>query len=501
MAPRLSRPGVVVAIFALLVSACGGSTTITSPPSPSAAAPSVAPSEAAVASQPASVAPATVPPGGPIQIRWFCCLGGGDDQLTTFNKVISDFNASHPNIKLILDHVAYSGARDAFATRLASGNPPDVVGPLGVGGANAFAGQWLDLAPYIQKNNIDLSGFDPGVVNLYKSGGEGQLGIPFAVYPSELYYQPDMFDAAGLQPPPASYGTQYQMPDNSMVDWSYDTLRQVAMQLTVDKAGKNATDPAFNPKQIVQYGFEPQRDDLRTMGAQFFAAGKFLSDDGKTVQIPDAWAAAWKWVYQGMWTDHFILTGPAYNSQTFNGGGYAFNSGHVAMQENFLWNVCCVTDAGGNWNLAALPSYNGTVSAPINADTFRITKGSKHPDEAFDVLNYLVLGPAHTDLLHSISGFPALKSEQGDYFTELQQQKNDKGKLIYPPNVNWDVVTQAIPFADIDPNSENTMPNYNKSLDILAKYLTRWTSTAGLNMDTEFNNLKQELQTTWNAAS
>jgi len=501
MAPRLSRPGVVVAIFALLVSACGGSTTITSPPSPSAAAPSVAPSEAAVASQPASVAPATVPPGGPIQIRWFCCLGGGDDQLTTFNKVISDFNASHPNIKLILDHVAYSGARDAFATRLASGNPPDVVGPLGVGGANAFAGQWLDLAPYIQKNNIDLSGFDPGVVNLYKSGGEGQLGIPFAVYPSELYYQPDMFDAAGLQPPPASYGTQYQMPDNSMVDWSYDTLRQVAMQLTVDKAGKNATDPAFNSKQIVQYGFEPQRDDLRTMGAQFFAAGKFLSDDGKTVQIPDAWAAAWKWVYQGMWTDHFILTGPAYNSQTFNGGGYAFNSGHVAMQENFLWNVCCVTDAGGNWNLAALPSYNGTVSAPINADTFRITKGSKHPDEAFDVLNYLVLGPAHTDLLHSISGFPALKSEQGDYFTQLQQQKNDKGKLIYPPNVNWDVVTQAIPFADIDPNSENTMPNYNKSLDILAKYLTRWTSTAGLNMDTEFNNLKQELQTTWNAAS
>jgi len=45
------------------------------------------------------------------------------------------------------------------------------------------------------------------------------------------------------------------------------------------------------------------------------------------------------------------------------------------------------------------------------------------------------------------------------------------------------------------------MPNYNKSLDILAKYLTRWTSTPGLNMDTEFTNLKQELQTTWDAGS
>jgi multiple sugar transport system substrate-binding protein len=504
MAPRLSRTGTVLAIFAILVTACGGSTTITSPPSAAASvAPSVAPSEAAVASlPPASVAPATVPPGGPVTIRWFCCLGGGDDpsQQKAFKQVIADFNASHPNIKVVFDYTAYAGARDAFATRIASGNPPDVVGPLGVGGANAFEGQWLDLAPYIQKYNIDLSGFDPGVVNLYKAGGQGQLGIPFAIYPSELYYQPDMFDAAGLQPPPASYGQQYPMPDGSMVDWSYDTVRKIAMQLTVDKAGKNATDPAFNPKSIVQYGFEPQRDDLRTMGAAFFSAGKFLSDDGKTAQIPDAWAAAWKWIYNGIWTDHFILTGPAYNSQTFNGGGYAFNSGHVAMQENFLWNVCCVTDAGGNWNLAALPSYNGKVTAPMNADTFRITKGSKHPDEAFTFLQYLVLGPAHTTLLNSISGFPALKAEQADFFNQLQQQKDDKGKLIYPPGVNWDVATQAIQYADIDPNSENTMPNYNKSLDILAKYLTRWTSTAGLNMDTEFNNLRQEIQTTWDAA-
>ncbi len=498
MPARPFRPGVLLAAFAVLATACGGSTAtpLTSPSSvPSAAPPSVAASD-----QP-STGPATVPPGGPVEIRWFCCLGGGDDpsQQKAFKQVIADFNASHPNIKVVFDYTAYSGARDAFATRIAGGNPPDVVGPLGVGGANAFEGQWLDLSPYIAKNSIDLSGFDQGVINLYKSGGQGQLGIPFAVYPSELYYQPDMFDAAGLQPPPPSYGQQYQMADGSMVDWSYDTIRTVAMKLTVDKAGKNAADPAFNPKQIVQYGFEPQRDDLRTMGAAYFAAGKFLADDGKAAQIPDAWAAAWKWVYQGMWTDHFILTGPAYNSQTFNGGGYAFNSGHVAMQENFLWNVCCVTDAGGNWNLAALPSYNGQMTAPMNADTFRITKGSKHPDEAFTFLQYLVLGDAHTKLLNSISGFPALKSEQADFFSQLEQQKNDKGKLIYPPDVNWDVVTQAIQYADINPNSENAMPNYNKSLDILAKYLTRWTSTPGLNMDTELGNLKQELQTTWNA--
>lgn len=496
---RLVRWTVLLAIASLAFGACGGSAATT--------APTTAASESASAAAPASASAAPVTPaptaaGAPVTIKWFCCLGGGDDPSTlkVFDQVVKDFNGSHPNINLVFDHVAYEGARDAFATELASGNGPDVVGPLGVGGANAFEGQWLDLAPYITKNNIDLSAYDQSAVDLYKSGGGAQYGLPFAIYPSELYYQPDMFDEASLSYPPATYGEQYKMPDGSMVDWNYDTVRQVAMKLTVDKNNKDATQAGFDPNHIVQYGFEPQRDDLRTMGAAYFAAGKFLADDGKTVQIPDAWKAAWKWVYDGMWKDHFIETAAVYNSDAFNAGGYTFNSGKVAMQENFLWDVCCITDAGGNWNLAALPSYNGQVTAPLNADTFRITKSTKHPDEAFAVLQYFVLGDARTKLLTSISGFPALRSDQATYFQQLEQQKDDKGKNVYPPNVNWQVVTDAIQYADVNPNSENYMPNYNKSLDTLAKYLTRWTSTPGLNLDAEFTKLQAELQSVWNSA-
>ena len=493
MRTPLTRLAALVAVAALAFGACGGGAA-----SPSAAA--TASPSATTAAVPSPSAPETVPPGGPVTVKWFCCLGGGDDPSTlkTFAKVIAAFNTAHPSIKLVLDHVAYTGARDAFATRLASGSPPDIVGPLGVGGANAFPGQWLDLQPYIEKNKIDLTGIDPTLLSLYK-GNEGTLGIPFAIYPSELYYQPDMFDASDLEYPPAKYGDQYKL-NGSMVDWNYDTVRQIAMKLTIDKANKNASQAGFDWHKIVQAGFEPQRDDLRTMGAAFFGAGKLLSDDGKTVQIPDAWKAAWKWIYDGMWKDHFILTGPQYNSQGFNGGGYAFNSGKVAMQENFLWNLCCIPDAGKNWNLAALPSYNGKVTVPLNADSFRITRKSAHPEQAFTALQYLILGPGHTELLNSISGFPALKSDQGTYFQQLEQQKDDKGKPIYPSGINWDVVTAGIPNADVNPNSENFMPNYNKSLDVLVKYLTRWTGTPGLNMDTEFSNLQTELQKVWNSA-
>ena len=106
---------------------------------------------------------------------------------------------------------------------------------------------------------------------------------------------------------------------------------------------------------------------------------------------------------------------------------------------------------------------------------------------------------ARRRLLNSISAFPALKADQPNFFSQLEQQKDDKGKLIYPADVNWQVVTDAIPFADIDPNTENAMPKYNKSLDTLAKYLTRWTSTAGLDMDAEFGKLKSELQSVWDS--
>jgi len=491
------RLAVGATVVGLLVAACGGAAS----PAPSSAGQSTAAQPSAGTSAAASPSTAaTVPPGGPITIKWFCCLGGGDDpsQLKVEAQVVKDFNASHPNIKLVFDHAAYSGARDALATEIASGNGPDVVGPVGVGGSEAFHGQWLDLDPLIKKNNYDLSQYGKGAVDFYKIGNEGQLGIPFAIYPSELYYQPDMFDEAGLEYPPAKYGDQYKMPDGTMVDWNYDTARQVAMKLTVDNKGKDATEAGFDPTHIVQYGFEPQRDDVRGMGAYWGAGQLAGGSDGKTVDIPQPWQQGWKWVYDGMWKDHFIETGPVFNSQGFNGGGYTFNSGKVAMAENFLWNVCCVTDAGGNWDLGAIPANNGKVTAAFNADTFRILKSSKHPDEAFTVLTYL-LGDASQKLLNSYSGFPARTADQGNFFKQLEQQKDDKGKLIYPPHVNWQVAVDGVQFAD-NPNFETFMPAYNQSLDVLNKYWTRWQSNGNLNLDSEIGKLKSELQGIWDKA-
>ena len=491
MHARLSRPGVLFAAFAVVASACGGS----SAPSASATA-SPAPSEAASASVAPSVAagPATVGPNGPVQIRWFCCIGGGDapEQTAVEKKVVDAFNNTHPNIHLTFEVVAYAGANAALATEIGSGNGPDIVGPAGIGGANAFHGQWLDVAPLIAANNYDLTGFPQDAVNIYKLD-EGQLGIPFAIYPSELFYKKGLFDEAGLAEPPHKYGDKYTMPDGTVVDWNYDTIAQLAKILTVDKNGKDATQAGFDPKKIVQWGFEPQRDDLRGLGA-YFGAGKLAADDGKTVQIPDAWAAAWKWWYDRIWTDHSSMTNAQFTSRDINPKDYPFFTGKIAMSENFLWATYGVKDAGNDWNMAAIPSYNGSTTAAFNADTFRILKGSKHPNEAFQVLTYL-LGDASSQLLTTYGGFPARTAEQPAALAALQAQ--------FTQQIDWQVAIDGIKYAD-NPNFESYMPAYNETLGLVGsggKYLTRWSSTPGLNMDTEIQALKTEMQGIWDKAT
>ena len=478
MRNRALRFGAILASIAFIVGACGPSTQ---------ASPTASGSAAAGGSPTAAGSPA---PGRTVEIRWYCCLGGGDapEQVQVEKKVVDDFNASHPNIHVTFEAVPYAGANDALATQIASGNGPDIVGPVGIGGANAFHGQWLDLAPLIQKTNYDLSGFPPDAVDIYKLD-EGQVGIPFAIYPSALFYKKSLFEEAGIKEPPHKYGEKYTMPDGSQVDWDYDAAREIARLLTVDKNGKDATQDGFDPANLVQWGFEAQRDDLRGLGA-YWGAGSLAAADGKTAQIPDDWKTAWKWWYDGMWKDHFSMTGPVFESDDINPKDYPFFTGKVAMSENFLWSTYGVGDAGDDWDLAAIPSNGGNATAAFNADTFRILKDTKHPDEAFEVLTYL-LGDASEELLTAYGGFPARIADQQKGIDALQSQ--------FTNEVDWQVAIDGIEHADV-PNFEAYMPAYAETLGLVGsggKYTTKWQSTAGLDMDAEFDALRQEIQAIW----
>ena len=65
------------------------------------------------------------------------------------------------------------------------------------------------------------------------------------------------------------------------------------------------------------------------------------------------------------------------------------------------------------------------------------------------------------------------------------------------------VAIDGIQYAD-EPNFEAPMPAYNESLGLVGsggKYLTSWGNKAGLNMETEIENLRKDLQAIWDKAS
>jgi len=185
------------------------------------------------------------------------------------------------------------------------------------------------------------------------------------------------------------------------------------------------------------------------------------------------------------------MTGAVAESEEFSGGGYTFFSGRVAMSLNFLWTTYGVADAGTDWDLAAIPSHNGEITSPLNADTFGIQKGTKNPDAAFAALTY-ILDDSADELLQLYGGMPARPDRQDAFFETLGQTEG------FPDEVDWQVAKDSIEYAD-NPNFEAPMPKYNETLTVLGKYASKWATTDGLNMDDEIEALRAEIQAAWDA--
>jgi multiple sugar transport system substrate-binding protein len=427
-----------------------------------------------------------------VEIRWFVGMGAGSDAPTipAQELIVEEFNASQDDIELVLEIVDADQAPNILSTQIATGDAPDIVGPMGIRGRSTFPGAWLDLTPYIEENDYDLTDFDPALVDFYRIEEEGQIGLPFAVFPSFMYVNLDLFDEAGLPYPPQEYGAPYIDAEGVEHVWDIATMTELAKQLTVDAEGNDATSADFDPANIVQFGFGNVFADIRAQST-LFGAGSLVDADGNA-QIPPAWAEAQQWYYDGMWTEHFIPNGP-YGDSDMLGAGSWFESGNLAMGYTHLWYAtCCMAGFEGTWDTAAAPSYDGTTTAKLHADTFSITKDTAHPDEAFDVLTYLI-GDAAESLTQTYGGMPARISLQDGYFDRVGAA-NFEGQ-----DINWDVAVNGMSYVD-NPSHEGGMPNFLESEAVLAEYATKFNQEEGLDIPTELANLQAELQAVFDAA-
>jgi multiple sugar transport system substrate-binding protein len=485
----------IMSVLAMLAGACQSSAS----PSPSTTASAAAaatqtplPSPSTVLITPAPIAAGPGPNGGTV-VRWFIGLGAGTQpaQIGPEQAFITEYNKAQKDVYLQYEIVDNTQASTILKTEIASGNAPDIIGPVGVEGLNLFTDQLLDLKALIASSGYKPTGVDQPLVDFFNSLGQNgaTVGLPFAVYPSFIFYNQDLFEEAGLPLPPTKVGDTYQGKP-----WDLDALRSLAMKLTVDKNGKDATESGFDANNIVQWGFDSQYMDNYNARSEtaFFGSGALIGADGKAV-IPDYIAQGEKWYNDGVWKDHFIPTAAQVASDLLSAGS-EFGSGNLAIDEGHTWFTCCVTPAAPKkpfkFGFAVNPTVNGKITSPLHADTFSILKTTKVPDAAFKALQAMVTSPG---LLTAYGAMPADQTKQQAWFDSID-------KTFPGIKLNWDVAKSMLAYPDV-PNHQSFVPDYAKVRSAMQAFGNHYRTTSGLDMDAELAKLKQTVQGIFDAAA
>lgn len=478
----------VVALLAL--AACAPAPSAPAPTTAPAAAPTAAPTKPpAATAAPTAVPTPTIPPpvltkgegcaANATKITWFIGLGAGTqpDDVTKEKAWADKYNKSQTDACVLLNVVYNTGQNsyDALRAMLAAGTPPDIVGPVGKAGRASFQGAYADLAPLAKDANYDLSKYDPALLEFTKDEGV-LVGIPFALFPSFVYYNKKLFDEAKLPYPPHKVGEKY-----NGKDWDLNTFTELAQKLTVDSKGNDATSKSFDPKSVKQFGFFEQWTDARGVGAFFSGGLPYDPKDPTTAVIPDAWKQAYKWYYDGVWKNDFMPNADYQNSDLL-GKGNTFGTANVGMVWTHTWYTCCFDLQKMSWDIAVVPTINGKITAKLHGDTFAILKASKNQKVAFKVLTAMVVDK---DLYQIYGGMPARVEDRADFFAALD-------KRAAPNKVDWSVATEMLKYPDL-PNHEAWQPNIAKANDLMGKWRTFLDQTPGLDMDKEIAKLQSDL--------
>lgn len=479
----------------LIASACS---TPTAAPS---AAPSVAPTQAGALVTAEPSRPGGLTSDGKILIRWFVGLGtgGNPEQLAAETAAVAKCNApdgpcAKNNIKLAIEVYQNDVAYDTLATQIATRNAPDIIGPIGIRALNGFGDQLLDLTKYVESKTLDTTGIEKNLIDQYVRSGK-QIGIPYAVYPSFMYYNKDLFAEAGLKEPPHKVGEKYTMPDGSQVEWNWDTVAQLAKLLTVDSKGNAASEPGFDPKNIVQFGFDMQWTDPRGWATVIGGSGSAVASDGKTAQWPENWKKAIAWYYDRLWKDR---TAPTQDYITALAGGNTFQSGKVAMDFVHTWYTCCIypgdnTTPVKSWDIAVAPvAMDGKVTAKLHADTMGIMATTLHPDAAVLAMNYLMSQP---DIVVTYGAMPAKAADRTAFFEALDKRFAE----LNPTKVDWQVASAMLAHTE-SVNHESNLPNFLKADAAIKQLQSDMLTNASLNIETRIADLVKALQTTFSGS-
>jgi multiple sugar transport system substrate-binding protein len=223
----------LVLLATMLLSACGAKATpapaaTQAPPGTEAPAVTQAPGATEAATQAATEAPTTASSGDKVKIT--LATWAGADEAKELQQVIDKVNAQATDFEIVHQAIP-SDYYTKVQTMIAGNTPPDLMWLSQEFVANyADNGAILDITDQVGKLGdmpaAKLDDYYPGALAVAKYQ-DRLYGLPWIAQPVVLYYNPDLFQKAGINPPDES--------------WTWDTFKDAAKKLTVKDSSGNVT--------------------------------------------------------------------------------------------------------------------------------------------------------------------------------------------------------------------------------------------------------------------
>ena len=186
-----------------------------------------------------------------------------------YKKFLADFQAAHPEVK-IESLETPPDADTQLLVDLAAGTAPDVWQHDGSTLARVIdSGYVLDMRKAIEVvPELDLDRFFPSVLAIHQRPDGAIYGLPNDFTPMVIYHNPEAYQKANVPLPTA--------------DWTWDDLLEKTQLLTLDKDGRNRTDPNFDEENVVQRGFRVRKWVFEWIYRTWENDSDVISPDGTT---------------------------------------------------------------------------------------------------------------------------------------------------------------------------------------------------------------------------
>jgi multiple sugar transport system substrate-binding protein len=374
----------LVLMMALALVACGGDT-------PEAAPVVEEPADTAAVEEVSEPEPESVT----IEwIQWFA----GSSQEGALEELIAAFEAEYPHINVELVNLPFGEVRNQVITNAAAGQLPDVIGMN-----PPWMAEFVDMGvlepldSYIAaEDNLDISQLVQAPMAKY----EGHTWmLPYTASTFVLYYNIDLFEAAGLTAPPTNWAE----------------LRDYAAQLTdVEKD---------------QYGFTtfmneqgPANGSIVILYPLIYAANGRTVVDGVPTINTDAVVQTVQ-LFQDLHEDGSVVPGTTSKEEVQM--VEEFSNGNIGMMIENTAHIGTLANRNPdlNYGLIPIPSVDGSSEPNLRHHGWELgmSARSENKDAAWTFMSWLVSPEANAMIAESSSNIPGNKAADTSFYDDVPQ--------------------------------------------------------------------------------